>query len=49
MMHKYFRHAWDLAVDTCLSQLHDVVKSGKIFQVTLFSNLINCGESILAM
>ncbi|CAB3987511.1 regulatory-associated of mTOR-like [Paramuricea clavata] len=29
-------HAWDLAVDTCLSQLHDVVKSGKIFQNSLF-------------
>ncbi|XP_028395165.1 regulatory-associated protein of mTOR-like isoform X2 [Dendronephthya gigantea] len=29
-------HAWDLAVDTCLSQLHAVVEDGKPFQNSLF-------------
>ena len=32
-----FRQAWDLAVDTCLSQLHDVVSGKKTFQVRLYS------------
>ena len=32
-----FRQAWDLAVDTCLSQLHDVVSGKKTFQVRLLA------------
>lgn len=31
-----FRQAWDLAVDTCLSQLPKMTKNGKSFQVGFF-------------
>jgi len=32
----HFRHAWDLALDLCLSQLNGILEEGKTFQHSPF-------------